>query len=363
MNMNNQGLVIAVVVVLAVVAIAAWLWNRQQQSKRLVQRFGPEYERTVQEHGDRGKAEAELRAREKRVGKLKLVPLAPSDAQQFGRQWRELQARFVDNPKGVLLDADRLVRELMLQRGYPMGDFERRAADISVDHPSVVDHYRTAHGARDRRARPSGRGEHRGHAPGGRALPRAVRRITGGPRTGPGAGQPRHGGALMNEERKLSTADFAAAGDRREQPARSERRGGEPLELHGEARDTRDARADEMRAPPAERVMPQPPEQRGGEPQSQSQPSQGEQLAPLFLPHAAQQFRSQWDEVQIGFVDDPVSAVRRADELVAQVMQNLAQTFSEERSRLDGDMNEGDTEHMRVALRRYRSFFQRLLSL
>jgi hypothetical protein len=156
MNMNNQGLLIAAVVVIAIVAIAAWLWSRQQQSRRLVQRFGPEYERTVSEHGDRAKAEAELRAREKRVEKLNIVPLAPQEAQQFGQQWRELQARFIDNPKGVLLDADRLVRDLMLRRGYPMGDFERRAADISVDHPAVVDHYRTAHAIAER--------DHRGEA-------------------------------------------------------------------------------------------------------------------------------------------------------------------------------------------------------
>jgi hypothetical protein len=156
MNMNNQGLVIAAVVVVALVAIAAWLWNRQQQSKRLVQRFGPEYERTVHEHGSRDKAEAELRAREKRVEKLRIAPLAPDEARRFTQDWRELQARFVDNPKGVLLDADRLVRELMLRRGYPMGDFDRRAADISVDHPAVVDHYRAAHAIADR--------DHRGEA-------------------------------------------------------------------------------------------------------------------------------------------------------------------------------------------------------
>lgn len=156
MNLDNQGLLIAAVVVLALVAVAAWLWNRKQQSERLVQRFGPEYERTVHEHGDRAKAEAELRQRERRVGTLEIVPLAPADAQQFAQSWRGLQARFVDNPKGVLMDADRLVRELMLRRGYPMGDFDRRAADISVDHPRVVDHFRAAHAIAQR--------DHRGEA-------------------------------------------------------------------------------------------------------------------------------------------------------------------------------------------------------
>ena len=156
MDMNSQGLVVAAVVVLALIAIGAWLWSRKQQSERLAQRFGPEYDRTLNEHGDRAKAEAELRARERRVEKLTIVPLAPAEAQQFSRSWRELQARFVDNPKGVLLEADRLVRELMLRRGYPMGDFERRAADISVDHPAVVDHYRAAHAIAER--------DHRGEA-------------------------------------------------------------------------------------------------------------------------------------------------------------------------------------------------------
>jgi hypothetical protein len=185
----------------------------------------------------------------------------------------------------------------------------------------------------------------------------------------------------MNEERKLSTADFAAAADRREQP---QARGSEQREEHGMGRETRgelrdtareprDGRPDERLAPAAERVMPQPPEQdedaravwggAGKQPGEAAEPGPGEQLAPLFQPQTAQGFRSQWDEVQIGFVDDPVSAVRRADELVAQVMKNLAQTFAQERSHLEGEMNEGDTEHMRMALRRYRSFFQRLLSL
>ncbi len=153
MDMNSQGLVVAAVVVLALIAIGAWLWSRKQQSERLAQRFGPEYDRTLNEHGDRAKAEAELRARERRVEQLTIVPLAPAEAQQFSRSWRELQARFVDNPKGVLMEADQLVRQLMLKRGYPMGDWERQAADISVDHPAVVDHYRAAQAiaTRDRR--------------------------------------------------------------------------------------------------------------------------------------------------------------------------------------------------------------------
>jgi hypothetical protein len=92
-----------------------------------------------------------------------------------------------------------------------------------------------------------------------------------------------------------------------------------------------------------------------------------EPLAALFAPEAAVQFRSQWDRVQIGFVDDPRQAVRQADELVAQVMANLAETFARERSQLEGYVSGNEaaasTENLRVALRRYRSFFQRLLAL
>lgn len=144
-TMDTQMLAVLAVAVLALIAIGAWLYLRKRQSERLVQRFGPEYGRAVDEMGSRSKAEAELRQREKRVSKLDIVPLSPSDAARFSQEWKALQGRFVDNPKGVLVEADLLVRELMEKRGYPMGDFEHRAADISVDHPAVVDHYRAAH--------------------------------------------------------------------------------------------------------------------------------------------------------------------------------------------------------------------------
>src|SRR5579872_5631381 len=148
-----QWIVVAGVVVVAF-ALAVWLLSRKKrQSGRLQQRFGPEYDRTVGELGGRTRAESELRAREKRVDQLSITSLAPADATRFSLAWNALQGRFVDNPKGVVVQADQLVRELMLKRGYPMGDFERRAADISVDHPAVVEHYRAAQAiaARDER--------------------------------------------------------------------------------------------------------------------------------------------------------------------------------------------------------------------
>ena len=142
----NQTWVIVAVVLLALVAVA-WLITRERhrkQSLRLRQRFGPEYSRVISERGNRTKAEAELLAREKRVERLKLVSLSTEDAAKFSHEWGVLQTRFVDNPRGVVVEADRLVRDLMVRRGYPMADFERRAADISVDHPTVVEAYRSA---------------------------------------------------------------------------------------------------------------------------------------------------------------------------------------------------------------------------
>jgi hypothetical protein len=135
---------VGIVAVLALLALAAWLFRQKKQSYRLQQRFGPEYGHAVNDLGSRAKAESELKARESRVEQLKIVALSAAEATRFSQAWSTLQGRFVDNPKGVVAQADQLVRELMLARGYPVGDFERRAADISVDHPAVVEHYRAA---------------------------------------------------------------------------------------------------------------------------------------------------------------------------------------------------------------------------
>lgn len=147
-------IIVTGVLVVALLALAAWFFSqKKKQSERLQQRFGAEYGRTVGELGGRTKAESELKAREERVEPLAITPLAPAEAARFSQAWNALQGRFVDNPKGVVVQADQLVRELMVKRGYPMGDFERRAADISVDHPAVVENYRAAQAiaARDER--------------------------------------------------------------------------------------------------------------------------------------------------------------------------------------------------------------------
>jgi hypothetical protein len=141
---TQTWIILAGVVVLLLFAFGAWVSYKKKQSQRLQQRFGPEYGRTVDDLRSRTKAESELKAREKRVERLNIIPLAPSEAATFRQTWESLQGRFVDNPKEAVVQANQLVCELMLKRGHPVGDFERRAADISVDHPAVVDNYRAA---------------------------------------------------------------------------------------------------------------------------------------------------------------------------------------------------------------------------
>jgi hypothetical protein len=158
MNTIPTNTVIAVVLLIALVlAVAVWLVMQRQRSAKLKQRFGPEYDRALLDFGGRTRAEAELLKREQRVARLKIVALSSADALRFSQTWNTLQGRFIDNPKGVVVEADHLVRELMEKRGYPMGDFERRAADISVDYPDVVSNYRAAQAIATRDA--SGEGD------------------------------------------------------------------------------------------------------------------------------------------------------------------------------------------------------------
>lgn len=149
----DSNMMAVVLILIALFAVAAVLHYRRHQSHTLEKHFGPEYERAVSQFGSRSKAERELKARQDRVEKLDIVPLSREDAARFTGAWQSLQARFVDDPKGSLAEADRLVTELMSRRGYPMSDFEGRAADISVHHPAVVDHYRAAHDIAVRDAR------------------------------------------------------------------------------------------------------------------------------------------------------------------------------------------------------------------
>lgn len=135
-------LAVLVVAIVAAVAIAAM---RRTRTAELRSRFGPEYDRTVTETDGRRDAERELLARRERVEQLDIRPLDASARQRYLAEWNDVQARFVDDPLMSLVRADQLVELVMRDRGYPMDDFEQRAADISVDHPDVVDHYRAAH--------------------------------------------------------------------------------------------------------------------------------------------------------------------------------------------------------------------------
>jgi hypothetical protein len=135
----------AIVVIAAVAIIVTRSANSRKRTERLKERFGPEYERTVGEAGEQSAAEDELAARERKRDKLDIVPLSPGAREKYADSWRTVQTAFVDNPSSAVGDADRLVTQVMRDRGYPIDDFDQRAADISVDHPKVVENYRTAH--------------------------------------------------------------------------------------------------------------------------------------------------------------------------------------------------------------------------
>jgi hypothetical protein len=132
------------IVVIAVI-IAAVTASRRAASARLARRFGPEYERTVRERGDRSAAEQELNARAARVKRFHIEELPAGARHRYAEEWKTVQTRFVDEPKGAIDEADRLVGNVMRDRGYPVENFDQQVADISPDHPQVVQNYRTAH--------------------------------------------------------------------------------------------------------------------------------------------------------------------------------------------------------------------------
>jgi hypothetical protein len=147
LNLSDPTLIVLAVaaVLLIVVAVALYMRSRRDKTAKLRGRYGPEYERAVLQHGSERKAEASLADRETRVEKLHIRELDAAERGRYMAQWQIAQARFVDYPKGAVREADELVSSLMQTRGYPVSDFEQRAADISVDHPRVVENYRSAH--------------------------------------------------------------------------------------------------------------------------------------------------------------------------------------------------------------------------
>jgi hypothetical protein len=146
LHLTNPEIVALVVSAVVLIAIAAELYLRKRRATTadLRQRFGSEYEHAVQKHGS--KAEAKLLDREKRVEMLNIHELSLAEQEGFLERWKSVQSRFIDSPRGAVTEADDLVSSVMQSRGYPVSDFEQRAADISVDHPRVTENYRAAHG-------------------------------------------------------------------------------------------------------------------------------------------------------------------------------------------------------------------------
>ncbi len=147
LNLMDPKLITLAAVVIVIIAVLVLLYVRKRRhtTADLRKKFGPEYDRAVLVHGTGRKAEAKLEDREKRVEKLNIRDLDPIEHERFSKRWESVQSRFVDSPKGAVTEADDLVSSLMKARGYPISDFDQRAADISVDHPRVVENYRSAH--------------------------------------------------------------------------------------------------------------------------------------------------------------------------------------------------------------------------
>ena len=147
LDLLDPKLIVLIAAVVVIVAVLVWLYVRQRRrtTAGLRQKFGSEYDRAVLAHGSERKAESKLEDREKRVEKLKIRDLDSMEHERYSKQWESVQSRFVDSPKGAVAEADDLVSSVMKARGYPVSDFDQRAADISVDHPRVVENYRSAH--------------------------------------------------------------------------------------------------------------------------------------------------------------------------------------------------------------------------
>jgi len=142
---NTTVIILAVVVAFIIGGMLGMLMNRRQRTKRLQEKFGPEYERTVSEIGDARQAENDLEARLDHVRALDIRPLSANEIQHFTKEWQITQSEFVDEPLTAMQKSDQLIREVMKAKGYPVEDFEQRVADISVDYPELVADYRGLH--------------------------------------------------------------------------------------------------------------------------------------------------------------------------------------------------------------------------
>jgi len=138
-------ILIAVAVAVIVIAAIAMSITSKRKTKQLQSQFGPEYDRTIESADSRRKAESELAARQERREQLDIRPLSSAARERYTGQWQNVQAQFVDSPAAAVTSADQLIQSVMSDRGYPVDDFDSRAADVSVDHPHVVENYREGH--------------------------------------------------------------------------------------------------------------------------------------------------------------------------------------------------------------------------
>jgi hypothetical protein len=143
--MSTWGWVVIAIAAVIVVAAVVWSALRTRRTRTLREGFGPEYDRTVADAPSKREAEAELDARRKRREELDIQPLSQSARDRYASQWKDTQARFVDDPEAAVGEADALIQQVMRERGYPVEDFDQRTADVSVDHPDVVNNYRAGH--------------------------------------------------------------------------------------------------------------------------------------------------------------------------------------------------------------------------
>ena len=143
--MTQSTMIAIVVVAVLVLAAVGWLVWQRRRSDALRSQYGPEYDRAVNQMGDKRRAESELVKRQERVEQFDIRPLSAAQRNDYTDRWRTVQAKFVDDPKTAVVEGDRLIGEVMTARGYPVVDFEQQAADLSVNHPFVVEHYRAGH--------------------------------------------------------------------------------------------------------------------------------------------------------------------------------------------------------------------------
>ena len=147
MSQSNLTPAMMILIVVAILAIGAavWMYIQKKRTQDLRSKFGPEYDKAIDTHGDRAHAESDLAKREKRVAKFNIHSLRNEERVKYAEDWRVEQSLFVDDPRTAVKHADVLVQDVMKRRGYPVSDFEQNAADLSVDHPRVVENYRVAH--------------------------------------------------------------------------------------------------------------------------------------------------------------------------------------------------------------------------